>query len=91
MKASYYNVLVKDKAGQNDAGVAAVLFNTRTSTLVELTVDELAAYLAVENLSDDNPVIKELSCYGFVLKDPETEANLLHYNERPYQTLKIVW
>ena len=85
MKASYYNVLVKDKAGQNDAGVAAVLFNTRTSALVELTADELAAYLAVENLSDDNPVIKELSCYGFVLKDPETEANLLHYEFEKYR------
>lgn len=85
MKASYYNVLVKDKAGQNDAGVAAVLFNTRTSTLVELTADELAAYLAAENLSDDNSVIKELSCYGFVLKDPETEANLLHYEFEKYR------
>ena len=85
MKASYYNVLVETGIDPNDGNAAAVLFNTRTSTLAELDKGELAAYRGIEKLCDDDPIAKQLAEQGFVLKDPESEANLLRYEFEKYR------
>lgn len=85
MKASYYNVLVEREGEDTAFDEAALLYNTRTMSLAALDDEELAAYKSIESLDRENEVCAALAEQGFVLDDPEAEANLLRYEFEKYR------
>lgn len=84
MKPSYYNVLV-DIPDSNDS----VLYNTRTCAIACLGEEERVVYdLVLEGGDPDGPgqrVVDELSAEGFLLENPEYEANMLQYQFERYR------
>lgn len=83
MKQSYYNVLATLHDG-------AALYNTRTRSIVELDSDEVHALQNIETYQDE-PLIKQLANMGFVMENPEAEADLMLYRQHQYRNNKRVF
>ncbi len=84
MKTSYYNVVV-DIPGSDES----VLYNTRTSAIACLGSEERAVYdLLLEGGKPgeaEAPIVSELADGGFLVENPEFEANMLQYQFERYR------
>lgn len=84
MKPSYYNVIVDIPESDE-----SVIYNTRTGAIATLGTDERAVYDFVQEGGDPHeataPILDELAAEGFLMDDPEDEANLLQYQFERYR------
>lgn len=84
MKPSYYNVVV-DVPDTNES----VVYNTRTRAIASLDAGERAVYDFVleggEAPADAMDLVDALAAEGFLMDDPEDEANFLQYQFERYR------
>lgn len=85
MKQSYYNVGVPLKDG------STVLYNTRSRAIVELSSEEAQALSNIDSYPDDNPLVNSLAQEGFLVEDPETQADYLKYEQHFYRNGSTVF
>lgn len=84
MRPSFYNVVVELPETQK-----SVIYNTRTCAIAELDSAERAVYELLleggEASISDKTLITELADQGFIMNNPEDEANLLQYQFERYR------
>ena len=76
MKQSYYNVLARTRHG-------SILYNTANQAMVELDESETACLEGLEHCQDA-ALLDELAAEGFILDDPELQADCFCYDHNRY-------